>query len=225
MAELGGVADKYLGKIFAFGGKILNAIKLLCITIGLIIFMGLCYLAFGYLFFVGFFICAPLSLLFFNKFLEVPSRHIWECQIADEKGEKRERIGLLKMPMKRLGKIETEGGNLTTINSVSGKQVTIVERYDEKNNKFITHWIPKVSSYEFFSREEGYFELQTWVRDKIRAVVRLLANWKVYQSLELKQVYEHTDYTTDLKELEKKFSAEDKYVLEPNKEGEKDTRK
>lgn len=221
MGSFADVADKYLDKAFKFGGKILTAIKWLFIFIFVIIFIYGCYTVFGYLFFVGFFICAPISLLFFNKFLSVPSKHIWECQLIDEKENTRERIGLLKMPLKIIGKVKKEGGNISSIDSVSGKPVMIVEKYDEKNNTFIKHWIDKVSSYEFFAREEGHFELQEWVRSTLRKVVRLLANWKIYQSIELKQVYDDVDYTTDIKELEKSFLEMDKYVFDKPKEEDK----
>jgi len=212
MAGIGDTLDKYLGKTFSFLGKVLKFIKWTLIIIGVAISTYICYILFGYLFYVGFFVCMPVFLFLFNKILDAPSQIFIECQIGSEEGKeektKTDRIGILKIPYKKIESMEKEGGNISKIDSISGKPLSIVERVDLQKNVIKKAWIDEVQSLEFYARKEAFYDLQKKFINIIRKVMVLLANWKIYNALEQKETYERIDYTTDIKELEKKFKSE-----------------
>lgn len=205
MASIGDVLDKYLGKGFKFLGTIFRIIKFIFILIGFSIFMYICFLIFGYLFFVGAFLCTPPALALFNKILEVPSKHVWECRIGSEENKKEDRLGLIKIPNKLFEVFNKEGSNFSIMESVKGVSVILAEEVDTEKKIIKKAWTNEVRSIEFYGRKEAFFDLQQKFISIIRKVIVLLANWKIYNALEIKSIYEDIDYTTDLKEIEERF--------------------
>jgi len=203
MVSLGDTLDKYLGKTFNFLGKIWKVIKWIFIIIGIIIFMAICYLLFGYLFYIGFFLIAPPSLWFLNKVLEVPSSHIFECRLGSKDKGKPDRLGLVKVPNKKLKDIPKDGGHMMARDTVSGKPLYIVEEFSEK--KIEVAWFDKVSSIEFYGDKEAFVYLQEKCLDDWREIMILKKNWPIINALEINRKYDFIDHKMKIEDMVEQF--------------------
>jgi len=203
VVSLGDALDKNLTRIFDFAGNILKIIKWIFILIGVTIATYILYLIFGYLFYVGFIIFAPISLLLFNKVLEVPSIHILECRIGSKVKDKSDRLGLVKVPHKKFKDIPKEGGHMKARDSVSGKPVYIVEEFSEK--KIEVAWMDKCESIEFYGNKEAFADLQKLYLTDYREILTLKKNWPVINAMEINRKYEFIDHTIKIEDMVEKF--------------------
>ncbi len=125
--------------------------------------------------FLGFLLALPLTYIFFDMILHVPSRLVLVLHFAEDL-EDSEKIAIFIIPEKKFSDFHVKGGNRVEFNTLSGQSLIVADDIDFEEKTITNPWFSELSNLEFFKQKNAFRQLKDWLVDLYSEHAELMAN-------------------------------------------------
>ncbi len=125
--------------------------------------------------FLGFLLALPLTYVFFDMILHVPSRLVLVLHFAEDL-EDSEKIAIFDIPEKKFSDFRVRGGNRVEFNTLSGQSLIVADDIDFEEKTITNPWFSELSNLEFFKQKNAFRQLKDWLVDLYSEHAELMAN-------------------------------------------------
>ncbi len=143
------------------------------IAIGVVLYLA--YRIFSFYVFLGFFLALPLTYVFFDMILKVPSRLVFVLHFSEDI-EDSEKIAIFNIPEKKFSDFKLKGGNRVEFNTLSGQSLIVADDIDFEEKTITNPWFSELSNLEFFKQKNAFRQLKDWLVDLYSEHAELMAN-------------------------------------------------